>query len=138
MEEKILDGLRELSKSAFPRKCTTCGRVYDSFEEFVSETRHLKGRSGLLENIGSPEEGDDPIVEIYRNCVCGSTLMEFALNRRDISEHGLRRRAIFNKLLKLLVERGLSGDDARKELLLLLQSGKSQLLENMGIQLEYK
>ncbi|MEJ2394801.1 MAG: oxidoreductase [Candidatus Thiodiazotropha sp.] len=138
MEEKILNGLRELSKTTFPRKCTTCGRVYDSFEEFVSETRPLEGRSGLQENIGCPEEGDNPIVEIYRNCVCGSTLMEFALNRRDTSEHGLRRREIFNKLLNLLVERGLSGEDAKKELRLLLQSRKSQLLENMGIQLEYK
>jgi hypothetical protein len=138
MVEKILDGLRVLSKTAFPRKCATCGRVYNSFEEFISESRPLEGRSGLLENIGCPEEGDDPIVEIYRNCVCGSTLLEFAINRRDTSEHGLRRRAIFNKLLKLLVKRGLSGEVARNELLLLLQSKKSQVLENMGIQLEYK
>jgi hypothetical protein len=135
MVEKILDGLRVLSKTAFPRKCTTCGKVYGSFEEFVSETRSLEGRSGLLENIGCPEEGDDPIVEIYRNCVCGSTLVEFALNRRDSSEHGLRRREIFNKLLKLLIDRGLSEEDARSELLLLMQSKKSQLLENMGIHL---
>ncbi len=138
MEEALLNGLRELSESAFPRKCSTCGRVYLSVEEFIRKTRQLEGRSGLLENIGCPEEGDDPSVELYRNCICGSTLMEFFLNRRDTSNNGRRRRLLFDKLLNLLIEKGLSEDDARRELLLTLQSNKSQLLENMGIQLKFK
>jgi hypothetical protein len=136
-DEKLLDGLRELSKTAFPRKCATCGRVYASLEEFINETRQLEGRTGLIENAGCPEEGDEPIVELYRNCVCGSTLMEFFSDRRDSSENGQRRREIFGKLLKLLIERGVSAEDARKELLLLFRYKKSQLLEKMGIRISF-
>jgi hypothetical protein len=138
MEDILLDGLRELSKTAFPRKCENCGRVYTSFDEFVRETNQLEGRSGLKENLGCPEEGDDPIVELYRNCVCGSTLMEFLNNRRDTSENGKHRRATFGKLVDILVKRGLSREDARNELLMILHYKKSPLLESMGIQIELK
>jgi hypothetical protein len=137
IEEKLLDGLRELSKTAFPRKCSSCGRVYASLEDFINETRQLEGRSGLIENLGCPEEGDEPIVELYRNCVCGSTLMEFFSNRRDSSEIGQRRRKIFGQLLNLLIDKGVSAEDARKELLLLFQFKKSQLLEKMGVRLTF-
>ena len=138
MEEILLNGLCELSKTAFPRKCESCGRIYASFEEFIIETKQLKGRSGLMENLGCPEEGDDPIVELYRNCICGSTLLEFFQNRRDTSESGQRRRDIFEKLCRRLVELGLSREDARKELLQLLRFEKSPRLESMGIHLKFK
>lgn len=138
MEEELLEGLRELSETAFPRKCSTCGRVYASLEEFIYETRQLEGRSGLIENLGCPEEGDDPSVDLYRNCICGSTLMEFFINRRDASNNGRRRRILFDKLHKLLIEKGLSEGDARRELLLIVHFNRSELLENMGIQLRFK
>lgn len=138
MEDQILKGLRELSKTAFPRKCSTCGRVFYSFGEFINETKQLDWRSGLIENSGCPDDGDAPIVELYRNCICGSTLMEFLGNRRDTSGNGRRRRAIFGKLVDVLVEKGLSKEDARKELLLVLQFDKSPLLESMGIKIEFK
>ncbi|MCK9987662.1 MAG: hypothetical protein AzoDbin1_04134, partial [Azoarcus sp.] len=38
------------------------------------------------------------IVELFRNCVCGSTLMDCFRDRRDTSEAGLRRRARFGEL----------------------------------------
>ncbi len=91
-----------------------------------------------MENLGCPEEGDAPILEIYRNCICGSTLMEFLYNRRDASKNGRRCRIIFGKLVEVLVEKGLSRDDARNELLLILQFDKSPLLESMGIQIKLK
>jgi hypothetical protein len=134
-EQKLLEGLRELSKTAFPRKCMNCGRVYASLEEFIKETKQLERGSGLIENVGCPEDGDEPIVELYRNCVCGSTLMEFFADRRDSSENGQRRRDVFGKLLYLMNEKGISNEDARKELLLLLQFKRSKLIEKMGIQL---
>jgi hypothetical protein len=64
--------------------------------------------------------------------------MEFFNNRRDTSRNGHRRRAIFEKLIDVLVERGLSREDARKELLLVLQFQESPLLESMGIQISFK
>jgi hypothetical protein len=138
MEEQLLYGLRELSKTTFPRRCNKCGRVFYSFDEFINETIRLDGRSGLMENIGCPEDGDSPVVELYRNCVCGSTLMEFFNNRRDTSWNGQRRRAIFGKLVEVLVEKGLSREDARAELLQVMHFNKSPLLESMGIQIGFK
>jgi hypothetical protein len=112
--------------------------VFYSFGEFVNETNRLGVGSGLMENLGCPEDGDAPIVELYRNCVCGSTLMEFFYNRRDTSRNGRRRRAIFGKLVEVLVVKGLSRDEARKELLQVMHFNKSPLLESMGFQIEFK
>ncbi|MES9862579.1 MAG: hypothetical protein ABW157_15615 [Candidatus Thiodiazotropha sp. LLP2] len=137
IEKDILDGLQELSDSAFPRVCSNCDREYASLEDFIKETQKLRGRSGLIENIGCPEEGDEPIVELYRNCICGSTLMEFFSNRRDTSERGQLRRAIFEKTLASIVENGISKEEARNELIAVLRSGESHLLEKMGIRVKF-
>ncbi|MET0123762.1 MAG: hypothetical protein ABW124_22250 [Candidatus Thiodiazotropha sp. 6PLUC9] len=136
IEKEILDGLQELSDTAFPRTCSNCGREYASLDDFIKETQQLKGRTGLLENIGCPEEGDEPIVELYRNCICGSTLMEFFSNRRDTSEKGQRRRAVFEKTLASMVENGIPRDEARIELIAVLRYGKSHILEKLGIQIK--
>ncbi|MEJ2622811.1 MAG: oxidoreductase [Candidatus Thiodiazotropha sp.] len=132
--DQFLQGLRELYDSSFPRKCPNCGREYPTLEAFLKETVKLEGRSGLTENLGCPDEGDEPIVELYRNCVCGSTMMEFFSNRRDTSEQGVRRRQLFKDLLKQMVVKGISEKEARKALLLMIRSNmRSQALENLGI-----
>ncbi|MCG7869235.1 MAG: hypothetical protein JAY67_16125 [Candidatus Thiodiazotropha taylori] len=86
-----------------------------------------------MENIGCPEEGDEPIVELYRNCICGSTLMEFFSDRRDTSDNGLRRRQLFDDLLAQLVEMDIAAEEARKELKQFIATGESELLQKMGI-----
>jgi hypothetical protein len=132
--DPFLQGLKELYDSSFPRKCPNCGREYPTLEAFLKETIKLEGRTGLTENLGCPDEGDEPIVELYRNCVCGSTMMEFFSNRRDTSEQGLRRRQLFDDLLKQMVAKGVSEIEARKALLLMLRFNKrSQVLEKLGI-----
>ncbi|MCG8100517.1 MAG: oxidoreductase [Candidatus Thiodiazotropha taylori] len=131
--DALLEGLRELSETAFPRVCSNCGREYPDLKTFISETQQLEGRSGLMENIGCPEEGDEPIVELYRNCICGSTLMEFFSDRRDTSDNGLRRRQLFDDLLAQLVEMDIAAEEARKELKQFIATGESQLLQKMGI-----
>ncbi|MCG7991183.1 MAG: oxidoreductase [Candidatus Thiodiazotropha lotti] len=133
----LLEGLQELSDTAFPRVCTNCGKEYPDLQTFIYETQQLEGRSGLMENVGCPDEGDEPIVELYRNCICGSTLMEFFSDRRDTSEAGLQRRQLFDNLLAQLVEMGVSTEEARNELKLFLSTGKSVLLEKMGIRTSF-
>ncbi|MCG7900565.1 MAG: oxidoreductase [Candidatus Thiodiazotropha lotti] len=133
----LLEGLQELSDTAFPRVCTNCGKEYPDLQTFIYETQQLEGRSGLMENVGCPDEGDEPIVELYRNCICGSTLMEFFSDRRDTSEVGLQRRQLFDNLLAQLVEMGVSTEEARNELKLFLSTGKSVLLEKMGIRTSF-
>ncbi|MBW9258478.1 MAG: hypothetical protein K1562_12765 [Candidatus Thiodiazotropha sp. (ex. Lucinisca nassula)] len=91
-----------------------------------------------MENAGCPEEGDEPIVELYRNCVCGSTLMEFFSDRRDTSENGLRRRQLFDDLLMQLVEMDITAEEARKELKQFIATGESELLRKMGIPTSYR
>lgn len=122
--------LQALSKTAFPKKCSNCGRIFETEEDFVLKTRSCDNQSGLKSSL---DEEDQPIVELFRNCVCGSTLMDFFSERRDLSEQGIRRRQVFGKLLVMLEEKGLSVDEARQELLKFMKGKRSQVLENLGI-----
>ncbi len=87
--DKALSGLTALP-FAFPHTCRCCGRVYQTAEEFLSQTRNIReGASSLKEGI---DDDNRVIVEVFRNCVCGSTLMDEFQNRRDDSPEGQRRR----------------------------------------------
>jgi hypothetical protein len=122
--------LTTLSEEAFPKYCKTCDKVYQSAQDFVDKTESISGKSGLK---GSFDDQDLPIVELYRNCSCGSTLMDFFSDRRDGSEKGLKRRALFEQLLKTLVTHQIPHRLARDELLRMLRGGKSELIENLGL-----
>lgn len=95
--DPLFDGLKALAEAAFPKRCRGCGRTYDNAEQFLTETQALRnGVSGLKQSV---DDDDTAIVEVYRNCSCGSTLMDFFNNRRDASEAGLHRRALFDKVI---------------------------------------
>lgn len=127
---QLFADLQTLSDSAFPKQCGTCGRVYDCPEDFFRESSAPHASSGLKESM----DGDDEyIVELYRNCQCGSTLMDFFLDRRDQTERGLKRRALFGKLLDSLEKKGLSRALARTELLGLMKGRHSPQLEALGV-----
>ena len=83
-------------------------------------------------NPGYDDEGNQ-IVELFRNCICGSTLMELYSDRRDGSVKGTRRRALFGKLMMILQGKGLAGSVARTELLNMMQGERSEILERMGV-----
>ncbi len=123
----LLDGLQALADSAFPKRCNNCGRTFDSVRDFIAETVSVhNGISGAKASRGDNEE---VIVELYRNCVCGSTLMDFFSDRRDQSESGLKRRQQFADLQQYLVARGVPDEQARKALLAVLRGGRSELLQ---------
>ncbi len=122
----LYQGLRELAESAFPKRCATCGRVYASAEEFLRETRTLRANSSGLKQ--SVDDDGSTIVELYRNCACGSTLMDFFVDRRDMSEAGLRRRRRFGELLERLVSAGLEREVARAELIKIVHGQPSEIL----------
>lgn len=123
----LFDGLRALANSAFPKHCSNCGRTYASAEQFLQETVSIRSNlSGLKE---SADDDDNTIVEVYRNCPCGSTLMDFFSDRRDTSEAGLRRREKFGELLQYLIQKGWDPAMARSELLKVLRGEKSELLK---------
>lgn len=130
--QELARGLQALSDSSFPKQCGTCGRKYDSPEDFVTQSEPVNGRSGLKKSY---DDDDRPILELFRNCLCGSTLLDFFQDRRDLSEQGLRRREVFGKLLLLLQEKGLSAQDARAELLKVMRGQPSETLEMLGVRL---
>jgi hypothetical protein len=120
-------GLREIAESGFPKHCKTCGRVYQNAAEYVEKTGRVgNGGSGLKQSIGDDGE---PIVELFRNCVCGSTLMDAFGDRRNLTPAGLQRRERFTSLLQKAISHGLEPALAQRELLKLMRGEPSNLLK---------
>ncbi len=93
--DKSLRGLKALPEAVFPKKCACCGRVYQTAEQFLEQTQGIKsGKSSLKQT----DDDGLVLVEVFRNCVCGSTLMDEFHSRRDESEEGRRRRAEYARL----------------------------------------
>lgn len=120
------DGLRPRGESSYPKTCGNCGRVYETPDDFFTGTDNSKPEDTGLR--ASKDEGGGVIVEAFRNCVCGSTLMENFSNRRNMSLAGSERRERFDQMLNYLVEIGLNAETAYTELLKVVRGGKSNLL----------
>ncbi|WP_196139455.1 oxidoreductase [Aliikangiella sp. G2MR2-5] len=119
-----------LEKNSFPKKCVTCGEIYNTVDEFISRTVDVHGKSGLK---SSEDDDGEVVLELFRNCVCGSTLLDFFENRRDTSEQGLKRRNAFDRVMHDLVSKGLEEEVARKELKYYMKHGTSKILEQFGV-----
>lgn len=126
----IYEGLQAIADDAFPRTCAACGRTIASVDEFLHATEAIRGKSGLKQGY---DDGDQPVVELYRNCPCGSTLMEFFADRRDTSAAGQRVRERFGALLDTLVRAGVPRATARTEILRLLRGERSETLSTYGV-----
>lgn len=124
--EDLYQGLRALSELAFPKRCATCGQFYRTAEEFIRQTQALRKSSGLKEDL---DDDDQVIVALFRNCTCGSTLMDEFSNRRDLSRAGRLRREKFDELLGRLTSAGISKYLARQELLNVMRGKGSQILK---------
>ena len=126
----FLSGLRELAESSFPKKCPTCGRVFETAAEFVVQTQPVRvSHSGVK---AAQDDNGVALLEIYRNCPCGSTLMDFFSERRDISEKGLMRRRRFGELYDYLVAGGMDKAVARAELLKVMRGEPSEVLKKIA------
>ncbi len=127
-QDALFQGLKAIEETAFPRTCANCGHVYETSEQYLRETRNVSGnRSGLKASL---DDDGRHCVEVFRNCVCGSTLMNVFGDRRDTTESGLRRRQRFNELIDVLVANGLAVEVARRELLIVMRGGRSEILAN--------
>jgi len=125
-DPKLVAGLKALVASAFPKRCNNCGAVYADVDDYVRRTQPISAaRSGLKQ---SADDDGRTIVELFRNCTCGSTLMDFFGNRRDLSEAGARRRQRFAELHDALVGAGLDAAVVRAELLKLMRGEGSDIL----------
>lgn len=130
-KSKLYNGLKALSDNAFPKQCASCGRRFESAEEFIRETRSVaEGTSGLK---SATDEASQSMVELYRNCPCGSTLMDCFDDRRDLSQPGLKRRRLFGQLMDMLHRKGLQPHIARAELIRFMRGEQSQVLSDIGV-----
>lgn len=121
MNAEDFEGLQALIDSAFPKKCRNCGYVYETAEQFFAETLDMpRGRSSLKAAV---EDDGSTIVEAFRNCRCGSTLMDEFGCRRDHSERGRQRRIAFDRMLGLLLARNIPEADIRAEMINFLRGG---------------
>jgi hypothetical protein len=125
-------GLKSFSDQAFPKRCPRCGRHFATAAEFIRCTQAIRtGKSGLR---SARDESNRPMLELFRNCPCGSTLMDRFDDRRDLSEPGLRRRQLFGQLLRMLENKGMATELARAELLKLMRGEPSATLASYGIE----
>lgn len=60
------------------------------------------------------------------------------MDRRDCSERGVRRRAVFGRLLDTLEKKGLDRLTARRELVGVMNGNRSKKLDALGIRLKAK
>ena len=115
----LYQGLKAIWDTEFPKTCPKCGRVYGSFEEYLMDTQALPNSSGLMGyDIGDPGQQ----VGLFRNCGCGTTIMAFCHDRRDLSETGNKRRQLFGELMNRFVDTGISALEARQKLLSALRT----------------
>ncbi len=130
-DNDLFDGLKALAKSAFPKKCSTCGRVFQNAEDFIRATEYVRPSvSGLKQ---STDDDGLAIVELFRNCPCGSTLMDAFNNSRDMSEQGEKRRKRFSELMEYLNNNhDMDTETARTALLKVMRGEKSEVLANIN------
>ena len=126
VNEEFYVELRELVDSAFPKRCTHCGREYRNSAEFLAATEPIGAKSGGVKQ--SREDVGKVIVELFRNCVCGSTLLESFWNRRELDEDGVKRRKRFQDMLEKLLVMGYTEKKIRGELLKLMRGQPNDVI----------
>lgn len=127
--DEYFQGLSALFESSFPKKCSVCGKVYKNSDQFLSETQNMpNGRSSLKEAI---EDNGTAIVEVFRNCACGSTLMDEFNSRRDNSSQGQKRRLQFDKLLNILQKQGITTEIGRREIINFINGQHSEIIDSI-------
>ncbi len=115
----LIEEFKRLMHGMFPKRCQCCGREFKDLDEFLAKTVPIPDGVSILASI---EHEDTSVIDINRNCSCGSTLMVVASERRDTSPQGKDFRQKFGEAVKRLENNGVDGEKARKELLDMLHN----------------
>ena len=124
VEEEWHTGLQALDSSSFPKKCGNCGTVFETAAQYFKETADIRNQTGLRRYVA---DDTTVIVELFRNCPCGSTLMDCFTDRRDEANNGHARRERFNKLKQSLIDSGLDADTAHQQVLELFRKEQREI-----------
>ncbi|AXS78618.1 oxidoreductase [Dechloromonas sp. HYN0024] len=128
-DPELVRGLKALAETTFPKRCRCCNRVFADVADYVMQTEAMpNGRRSLKQSF---DDDGTVIVDLYRNCPCGSTLMDSFSDRRNATPQGEARRVRFDELMAYLVGRGLAANNARLELLKFLRGEPSELLSTI-------
>lgn len=130
--QELFKGLKALYGDLFPKRCSGCGTLYETVDDFLRQTIAQNMPEGLL---ASPDLNQIPIVELFRKCSCGTSIMDVIGDRRDLTQAGIRRRQRFGTLLDTLEHAGVPREFARDELLKLMHGQDSPFLRDMGIKI---
>lgn len=117
--------LLTIAKESFPKHCS-CGRSYENLDEFIAGTESVEDGRGLFVD---DDYASGSVVDLIRNCPCGSTLMVAFETRRDHSTGGDKCRTIFGQLHEFFTACGLDAITVRNELLKTAKGEISPLLE---------
>jgi|APSaa5957512576_1039674.scaffolds.fasta_scaffold13510_5 hypothetical protein len=73
-EDDVIELMKDFLSKKFPKECFCCGKHYDSFSEYLRNTKQV----GSLRSYDVTKEDrfpDKPIGTVsFSNCSCGSTL----------------------------------------------------------------
>lgn len=88
--------IEALFTDRFPRSCSCCNKVYETRQDYLDQTVKLSAGSLIFNGRGIQE---------YRNCSCGSTMTIWGPDddRRDMSQMGVLKRALFRNCVHKLV-----------------------------------
>ncbi|MEM7392597.1 MAG: hypothetical protein AAF492_09625 [Verrucomicrobiota bacterium] len=123
---RTFEDLKSKFYNEFPKSCSSCERVYETLDDFINRTRPIAQGSGLLDSINHPRR---KIFDLWRDCVCGSTMMMVCDERRDLSEKGIRIREAIGGILNDLMARGLNYEEAKTKILSLVYEKRMPLEE---------
>lgn len=133
MDTQDFEGLKALLESAFPKKCGNCGHIYETAQQFFMETQDMPfGRPSLKAAV---EDDGCNVVEAFRNCRCGSTLMDEFGCRRDQSDKGSQRREAFERMSAILQARNISVAEARTEIVNFLHGQPNNLEALLNVEI---
>lgn len=120
---QILQGLSELADSPFPKECASCGKLYDSLDQFLNETQ-----------AGEEQNDQSGSVLISRLCQCQQPISVQFEDRRAKGELATKRRELFQHLLDVLTENGMPQGMAKAEIIKVMRGERSSLLTTEQLQ----
>lgn len=118
----LFEGLQALHANAFPKTCACCGMVFTDQAHYIAGTVPVAADKSGFKSMLDDDEHD--VLGWFRNCKCGSTLLTYHLDRRDMSAQGLKRREKFAALQQRLLAVGWTAEEARQALLAVVQRGE--------------
>jgi len=123
LKEDVLQNFELLYESIFPKQCSSCKKIYNSFEEILENVKSTTGdvynlkdyQADLFMEVDS-RLSEKMVVANFLDCSCGSTMIILGKDRRRDTSTGKENRELFNNLVDSLVSKGEPRDYVTKVL----------------------